>query len=335
MKNHWLQDLGHFLAEQRQVAYLFLACVGLFALVFFLYGLPMEPLLYAFFLYLLFCIILEGVWFVRWRTRHKARQTILQNLPLLTSSLPDAKTQGEADLNTMVLQLTHVLETERTEQSTCQQEMLDYYTTWVHQIKTPISVMKLQLENEDTAENRKLSTELFRIEQYVEMVLSYLRLGSPQSDYLFQEYALDSIIKQAIHKYAPLFIQQRIRFVYSPTDVKVLTDEKWLLFILEQILSNSAKYTPPCGTVTITVTPDKILQIADTGIGIAPEDLPRIFEKGFTGYNGRTNKKASGLGLYLCRTAAQRLGHRIWAKSEPGKGTSILLDLSVTPLGVE
>ena len=101
MKNHWLQDLGHFLAEQRQVAYLFLAGVGLFALVFFLYSLPMEPLLYAFFLYLLFCIILEGVWFVRWRTRHKARQTILQNLPLLTSSLPDAKTQGEADLNTM------------------------------------------------------------------------------------------------------------------------------------------------------------------------------------------------------------------------------------------
>lgn len=335
MKRNWIQDLKYFLAEQRQGAFLLAAGIGLFALIFSLYRLSVEPVLYACFLWLLLGVILETIWFFRWCARHKARQTILENLPLLTDTLPPAQTQSEADLNDIILQLTRILEAERTVQSTHQQESLDYYTTWVHQIKTPISVMKMQLESEDTAENRRMMAELFRIEQYVEMVLSYLRLGSPQSDYLFQEYPLDGILKQAIHKYAPLFIQQRIRLVYDATDIQVLTDEKWLLFIVEQILSNSAKYTSPCGTVTITVTSDKMLRITDTGIGIAPEDLPRIFEKGFTGYNGRTDKKASGLGLYLCRTAAHRLGHRIWAESEPGKGTSIFLDLSVTPLGVE
>ncbi len=116
--------------------------------------------------------------------------------------------------------------------------------------------------------------------------------------------------------------------------MKVLTDEKWLLFIVEQILSNSIKYTRQ-GGVTISVTEDRVLKIADTGIGIAPEDLPRIFEKGFTGCNGRENSKATGLGLYLCRRAAERLSHKIYAESVPGQGTVICLDLNRRPLEVE
>ena len=213
-------------------------------------------------------------------------------------------------------------------------DSLDYYTTWVHQIKTPISVMRMTLEGEDTEEHRELSSQLFRIEQYVEMVLSYLRLESDSSDYVFQEYDLDSILRQAIRKYAPLFVRQRVRLVYEPVRRTVLTDEKWLLFIVEQILSNSLKYTRS-GSVTITVSPDAVLRIADTGMGIAPEDLPRIFEKGFTGYNGRADKKSTGLGLYLCRMAAERLSHRIWAESQPGKGTSVFLDLHREALEVE
>ena len=121
---------------------------------------------------------------------------------------------------------------------------------------------------------------------------------------------------------------------YDPVDIKVLTDEKWLLFIIEQVLSNSIKYTPK-GSVTITVTPDKVLKISDTGIGIATEDVPRIFEKGFTGYNGRLNKKSTGLGLYLCKMAADRLSHKISVESAPGVGTTISIDLHTEKLTVE
>lgn len=233
-----------------------------------------------------------------------------------------------------ICELKRILEISETSRQTERKESLDYYTTWVHQIKTPISTMKMILESEDTDEHRELLAELFRIEQYVEMVLSYLRLGSEHSDYVFKECDLDKIIKQAIHRYAPQFVRRKIRLDYKPTTVKVLTDEKWLLFIIEQILSNSIKYTPQ-GYVSITVTPYKILKIADTGIGIAAEDVPRIFEKGFTGYNGRSDKKSTGLGLYLCKKAADRLSYKISVESTPGVGTTISIDLHTDKLILE
>ena len=193
--------------------------------------------------------------------------------------------------------------------------------------------MRMTLQGEDTEEHRGLLAELFRIESYVEMVLSYLRLGDGSSDFLFREYELDGIIRQALHKYAPLFIKKRIGLSYEKTDCTVLTDEKWLLFMIEQVLSNAVKYTQ--GMVAITVTKDSVLQIEDTGIGIAPEDIPRIFEKGFTGYNGRADKKSTGLGLYLCRMAAEKLSHKLSVQSVVGKGTVFSIDLKTDRLEVE
>ena len=187
--------------------------------------------------------------------------------------------------------------------------------------------MDMILQSEDTAEHLELSAQLFRIEQYVEMVLNYIRLGGESSDFVFGEYSLDKIIRQAVHKYAPQFIRKRIRLNYDRTDVKIITDEKWLSFILEQLLSNAVKYTEQ-GEVAVTVTEDKKLIISDTGIGIAKEDIPRIFEKGFTGYNGRSDKKSTGLGLFLCKLAADKLSHKISVQSEVGVGTKIVLDLS-------
>ena len=131
-----------------------------------------------------------------------------------------------------------------------------------------------------------------------------------------------------------LFVQKKLALRYEPTEAEALTDEKWLSFILEQLLDNAVKYTP-AGSVTITVSPEKVLRVADTGIGVAAEDLPRIFEEGFTGYNGRADKAATGLGLYLCRQAADKLHHRLWAESEPGKGSVFCLDLHTDELEVE
>ena len=210
----------------------------------------------------------------------------------------------------------------------------DYYATWVHQIKAPIAVMKVLLQQEDTLENRELSAELFRVEQYADMALSYVRLGEGASDLLIQEYALDDIVRKAVRKFAGQFIRRRIRLVYEGTDVRVITDEKWLGFIIEQLLSNAVKYTSE-GSVTISVDDRKRLSVTDTGIGISPEDMPRIFEKGYTGYNGRLDKKSTGIGLYLCRMAADKLGHKLAAQSEPGKGSRFTVDLESYPLVTE
>ena len=176
--------------------------------------------------------------------------------------------------------------------------------------------------------------ELQRIEQYVEMVLTYLRLDAGSTDYVIKEYSLDDIVRQAVRKYAAQFIRKKIRLVYEPLNVTVLTDEKWLLFVVEQLLSNALKYTRS-GSVSITLEQPKTLCITDTGIGIAPEDVPRIFEKGYTGYNGRQDKRSSGIGLYLCRRICHNLHHGISIRSAVGKGTAVLLELESTVLEVE
>lgn len=255
-------------------------------------------------------------------------------MEFLLDELPSPETLGEADYQEMLRKLKTIFDENVIDWQNERRESMDYYTTWVHQIKTPISVMRMNLQGEDTEEHRELLAELFRVEQYVEMALNWMRLGSDSKDFLFREYALDGIIRQAIRKYAPQFIRRRIRLVYEPAEGKVLTDEKWLLFIIEQLLSNAVKYTQQ-GSVSIRVVPEKVLEIEDTGIGIAPEDVPRIFEKGFTGYNGRADKKSTGLGLYLCRLTAEKLSHKISVESQVGVGTKVSIDLHSDTLWVE
>lgn len=283
------------------------------------------------------CLLLHlALWVVQagrdWRRHQQWR--VLPTAAWETDRLPPPRTLAEADdrlllesLAAEVRSLTDQLQHQR-------RESLDYYTTWVHQIKTPIAALHMLLEEEDTEEHRAMAAELFRIEQYVNLALSFIRLDSETNDLSLKTCPLDPIIREAIHKYAPLMVQKRLRLRYEPTEVSVLTDEKWLLFILEQLLSNAVKYTQS-GGITITVTADQCLTIADTGMGIAPSDLPRIFEKGFTGYNGRADKKATGLGLYLSKRAADLLGVRISARSVVGEGSAFTLDLSQRPLEVE
>lgn len=326
--------LRKFLWQYRFTGLMFLLYAVIFAFIFYLYNLKLEAVLYAAGLCLLLTIVVLAVYFFSYRKRHEERQRILQNVPLLMDRLPEPGNLTEEDYQALLCSLKSLFDANVTAWQNERRESIDYYTTWVHQIKTPISVMRMTLQEEDTKEHRELLAELFRIEQYVEMVLSYLRLGSETSDFVFQEYELDKIIKQAIHRYAPQFVGKRLRLFYEPVSMTVLTDEKWLLFIIEQILSNAVKYTQE-GSVTITVTSDKVLKIADTGIGIAPEDLPRIFEKGFTGYNGRSDKKSTGLGLYLCRLAAEKLSHQISVESTLGAGTAFSIDLHREKLDVE
>lgn len=182
--------------------------------------------------------------------------------------------------------------------------------------------MRLILQSDDVPNSAELEQELFRVEQYVEMVLNYLRLGSDSTDYVICRVELDRMLHQSVKKYAKQFIRRRIRLDYKETGLTVLTDEKWLSFAIEQLLANALKYTREGGEIRIYAE-GTALCIEDTGIGIAAEDLPRVFEKGYTGCNGRTDKKSTGIGLYLCRKILDKLGHGITIESKIGAGTKV------------
>ncbi len=214
------------------------------------------------------------------------------------------------------------------EQNRSEQRMRDfkeYFTMWVHQIKTPISAMRLLLQDKSgEADRTEELDELFRMEQYVEMALQYMRLDAESTDFLLRRMNLDSAIKESVHKYARMFIRKKIKLEYTDVNAYVLTDEKWIVFVIEQILSNAIKYTPD-GVVSIFMEKENVLVIEDTGIGICEEDLPRIFEKGYTGYNGHADKRSTGIGLFLCSKILKKLSHGIKIESEPGKGTKVFL----------
>ena len=318
--------LFKYIRQCRTTFLLLLGSALIYAAVFSLYDLETEGVLYAAVLTLTLVLIVFAVQFVRFAAKHEERQRMLNNILLITEELPEADTPAEEDYLQMIDTLRKAYSRTQTQFRTECGEAVDFYTTWVHQMKTPISVMRMLLQTEDTDHNRELLAELFRIEQYTDMVLCYFRLGDNASDFVFETVSLDKVIRTAIRKYAPQFIRKHIQLSYTETDAVVLTDEKWLGFVLEQLLSNAVKYTNQ-GSITISADAEA-LSVSDTGIGIAAEDLPRIFEKGFTGYNGRANQKSTGLGLYLCEKACKKLSHCISAESEVGKGSTFRIAFS-------
>ena len=287
--------------------------------VFALYGLPIEPFVYALALGLtaLACVLVVSL--VK-AFRAAARREAMKNSILTGAEFPPTDSLAESDYREMITTLDRRLNEITTECEKDRKKAEDYITVWVHQIKTPIAVMRMTLTDSDTEESRKTLAELFRIEQYVDMMLQYIRLSSTTNDLVIKEYSLDELIRQSVRKFSPQFVLRKVGFKYDGTDRTVVTDSKWFSCILDQFLSNAIKYTRSGGNVSVKVDRDGI-HIADTGIGISKEDLPRIFEKGYTGLNGRNEQHSSGLGLYLARLAANKLALEISAESEPGKGS--------------
>ncbi len=296
----------------------------IFLWIFTLYNAPADAVVYGALITAVIGLAAAVVDYMGYRRRHKRMRELADEITITLENLPIARDRTERDYEQLIVKLFE--DRRELENSTIQKEtdMTEYYTMWVHQIKTPIAAMRLTLQGMDTAEARELSEELQRIEQYVEMVLCYLRLDSDSTDYLIRRCDLDEIARQAVRKYSPQFIRRKLRLDYEPLNYSVLTDDKWLLFVIEQVISNSLKYTRS-GTVRIYLDGEDLC-VRDTGIGIAQEDLPRIFEKGYTGCNGRTDKKASGIGLYLCRRICTALGHDIIARSDES-GTEIRIGL--------
>lgn len=317
-----------------------MSCIHL--LYMYLIGARKQDMVYAAVLDAILLLITVLVGFFRYSSKVKALSNALKRPVEEQAQLPEATDDVEM-LYQRLLENQSIARSESESSAAIRQsQMRDYYSMWVHQIKTPISAMKLLLEVEreelgllicDDEQSQYLLSdnldsfedELFRIEEYVSMALQYQRVSSTENDFVLEKVSLDGVIRDTIKKYAKIMIRRHIGINYSGTKKQVYTDEKWLAFILEQILSNAIKYTPQ-GFVTIETAEEKdrfFITVKDTGIGIKAEDLPRVFEKGYTGYNGHADKKATGIGLYLCRKMADKLGHTIRMESEIGKGTKV------------
>ena len=206
-------------------------------------------------------------------------------------------------------------------------DLMDYYTLWAHQIKTPIAASSLLVgEIEDKKVKNQLEQELFKIESYVNIVLQYLRLESFHEDLVLKKENVEDLVKEIVKKYAIFFIQKGLSLNLHDLDRTIITDRKWFVVILEQVLSNSLKYTSQ-GGIEIYFQEDT-LYIKDSGLGIQDADLLRVFERGFSGYNGRLTQQSSGLGLYLSKKISDELGHQISIASQVGQGTTVMISFS-------
>lgn len=328
--------------------------VMLAEIIFFLYQLPLEPMVYVTVFWLItgICACLNG--FYRYRKKVEQLELIAAAPDINLSQMDSPVGQDERFQQEIMQQLNQMrIDVENASQKSSE-DMTDYYTMWAHQIKTPIFALRLLLQ-ESTEENKEKLSELFKIEQYVEMVLGYLRTEDMSSDLKLSRCSLDRIIRDQIHKYAGIFVSKKLTLTYESISQDVLTDEKWLGFVIGQILSNALKYTRTGGIriylekklsldtddVSISIGNDDCnkvekltLVIEDTGIGIRAEDIPRIFEKGYTGVNGRDDNRATGIGLYLSNKIMRKLGHRLYITSTEGKGTKVFLEFSVEDLNM-
>ena len=316
-----------YLRRQGKILVLLAGSAAVFAAVFSLYDLPVEAVAYA----LALCLVLGSALFLagylRFRARHRELAALLHRAEEPVIPLPAPRSLLEKDYQTLLGAVCAHRARLAAEKEARLRDLTDYYSLWAHQIKTPMAAMDLLLQEDTSPSKAALEAELLKIGQYVEMVLSYVRLGSDSTDYVLRMVELDPLVRQAVRKFSGIFILKRIRLDLGETGRTVLTDEKWLSFVVEQVLSNALKYTPHGGTIRIYADGETLV-IADSGIGIRPEDLSRVFEKGFTGYNGRSDKKSTGIGLYLCREIMERLGHGITLTSRPGQGTLVRLDLA-------
>lgn len=343
--NRKIHFILYYIKSKKKSFLMVLVCSAIFAFTFWMYGITVAAVLYP----ALVCMVIMAAAFAtmacseygKWKNMQEILQRAVGDDSEFVKILDTAEIRKQVNTTDEIEnELLEIIERLKNggmrlndSMNMKYSDMVDYYTMWVHQIKTPIASMHLILQKEDSEDSRRLRAELFRVEQYVQMVLCFLRLDSDFTDYVIKEYRVDDIIRPAVRRLAPQFIMKKLALEYEHTDEVALTDEKWLGFVVEQVLSNAVKYTSS-GSISIKCDGDRLV-ISDTGIGIAAEDLPRIFDKGYTGFNGRADRKASGIGLYLCRRICDNLGHSIKVESAAGHGTTIIIGLERDKLEVE
>lgn len=318
-----------YLKTQRRLIILTLVFIMLTALVYRLYGLSWGPAVYVMVLDGAIILTVLAAGYPGYLNRVRQLAAVKQQVLFSLAGLPRPSDMLEEEYQRLLRILYQQQKNAAEQYGNAIWEARQYYTRWSHQIKTPIAGIRLLLQEEET-DRGELKREVYKIEQYVEMVLQYQRLGGKTDDLVLKEYELAHVVYQAVKKTAVLFRHKEVTLKLGCLDGHLVTDQKWLSFVLEQLVTNAVKYTPE-GSVFIGLQPgyekEMILLVTDTGIGIRQEDLPRIFEWGYTGYNGRTDRHSTGIGLSLCRQTLDRLGHDIHIVSEVGTGTCVYLNL--------
>lgn len=309
-------------------------CTLVFMSIICLSGVSLKIMLYPAFICVVLWLIYMIIDLINYLKIHNELQTQKNNIDIVISEFSEAKTQIQKDYQELLYKLNDRFQSQLNEQRNMNNEVREFITIWSHQIKTPITSISLIMQEVETSENQQLNlmqlrNQLFEIEQYVDMMLQYIRVESVNSDLVLKEYNLMNIVKQAVKYFSRIFISKNISLKLDESNnIKIVTDEKWLIFVLKQIISNALKYTKR-GHIKIYVKNSKgtVLVIEDTGIGICSEDLPRIFERGFTGINGRVDKKSTGIGLYLSKEILNKLNHKISIISTVNMGTRVEINL--------
>ena len=331
---HYLRERSILFAANIVIILIFLAIAALYG-----YDNSVIHMLYAIVIIAFIAVCAGIVDYSRYRNKCLNLYDVLSKRDESDYYLPEAKTLVETLYGEMVIAAEEDKRDLVSELDEKRRDMADYYTMWIHQIKTPIAALQLVLRRLSDAENseeqvvKQAYEELFKIERYAEMALYYARLDNMSSVMLFQECDVSAIVKRAVKKYYLLFTGSGLSFSLEEFECRAVTDEKWLAFAVEQILSNALKYTLKGKILIYGIDENgkrcggKVshIVIEDTGIGICESDLPRIFERGFTGYNGRMGRKSTGIGLYLCKQIMDRLSHRIDVYSAVDKGTKVIL----------
>lgn len=320
-----MNDMILYLKERRILFLWAFIWVTIFFIMFTLTGVSVNHVWYpALICTVLFCIY--AVWdAIRFIKRHRELQRLLNHIDMTLENLPHAETLLEKDYQELIKELNLKKNQNINEILTSRRDAMEYVTLWTHQVKTPLTALQLfSSELTDPAKTEILS-RLFEIEQYADMMLQFLRLEGDSMDYVLKEYPIKSMVNQAVRYFARIFISKGISVkIDLAKEAVVVTDEKWMVFVLKQLISNALKYTSK-GEIRISMPTFKTLLIEDTGIGIADEDLPRIFERGYTGYNGRMDKKATGLGLFLVKRILTGLNQEIRITSKVNEGTKVFL----------
>lgn len=312
-----------YIKKNLKIYLLLIVFIFIFFLIFYLYNLPFEALFYSGLLCFVAALIVSIIDFNNYRKSYIDLKYLESNILNSMEDLPRSLDIRVEYYQKIIERLHNEVEKLKIEDNKKMEDLADYYSMWIHQIKTPIAAINFLLDNEEI-DVKAFRQELFKIERYVEMVLTYIRLGSETSDYVITSINLDEVVRENIKRYATLFINKKIKLNYVSHETYVISDKKWLGFAFEQLLSNAIKYTKSGGEISINISESKLI-IEDNGIGIYEEDLPRIFEQSFTGLNGRYEKKSSGLGLYLCKKTLDKLQHKIEITSEVNKGTKVIV----------
>ena len=323
--------LREFLSDRLKRIALQVICAGLATLFLFATGTQPGVLVILLIVFLLVFLTVNMFDFFQQRARLLELKSILDGLDrkyLFTECVPQPKGLFERRLFDLTRLAGRDMTGAVSDAKASQREYREYVERWVHEIKAPLTAARLICRELDGDTRRKLTAELSQIEAHVERALFYARAENPEQDCLFRQIELEKIAVQAIENHRSLLIQNGIRVEMENMNCAVYTDEKWAVFILGQLLQNAARYREPEPVITLSAKPlgrQTQLIVHDNGIGIPAHELPRVFERGFTGSNGRIRGGSTGIGLYLCRKLAVFLELELRMDSQEGAGTTVTL----------